>query len=72
MRSIGGVPSAAPKTGKRKADTLDRDLANFEILRRLNLRRHKQFTIVPVSYYSHAVEYSHSAKIGQLLESDRV
>ncbi len=28
--------------------------------------------IVPVSYCSHAVESSHSAKIGQLLELDRV
>ena len=62
----------APKTHKGKADILDGDLVNFEILRRLKLRRRDTFTIVPVSYYSNAIKSSHSAKIGQILELDRV
>ncbi len=70
--SFGGVPNAAPKTHKKKPVLLDKGLANLKELRRLNLRRKNQFTIVPVSHCSHTVESSHSVKIGQPLESDEV
>ncbi len=35
------------------------------------IEKARLITIVPVSFFSHAVESSHSEKIGQLLELDR-
>ncbi len=54
----------AKDTLEKKLVLLDKGLANLDELRRLKLRRQNHFTIVPVSHCSHAVESSHSAKLG--------
>ena len=65
--SLGGVPSAAPRTHQWEASPFDRDLDDCEIWGRLKLRRHNYFTTVPVSWYSHTVESIHSTKTEQHL-----
>ncbi len=54
-------PARRQRRTEEKLVLLDKYLANLKELRRLNLRRHNQFNIVPVSHCSPAVELSHSA-----------